>query len=71
MANINASIGYNQLCNLKKTLRLKAQLFLNIKKLSRMTSIVISIHILEDSKPNNWVINLMLKDDYVKNIKIY
>ena len=31
MANINASIGYNQLCNLKKTLSLKKNFILNIK----------------------------------------
>ena len=46
MANINASIGYNQLCN-KKTLSLKTNLFSQYKKLSKMISIVISIHILE------------------------
>lgn len=65
MANINAAIGYNQLCNLKKTLSLKAQLFAKYKKSFKNDKYCYINNHHKGSKPNNWVINLMLKDDYV------
>ena len=67
MANINASIGYNQLCNLKKTLSLKTKLFSQYKKVFIDDKYCYINSYSRDSKPNNWVINLMLKDDYIKN----
>ncbi len=67
MANINASIGYNQLCNLKKTLSLKTKLFSQYKKVFKDDKYCYINSYSRDSKPNNWVINLMLKDDYIKN----
>ena len=67
MANINASIGYNQLCNLKKTLSLKTKLFSQYKKVFKNDKYCYINSYSRDSKPNNWVINLMLKDDYIKN----
>ena len=67
MANINASIGYNQLCNLKKTLSLKTRLFSQYKKVFKDDKYCYINSYSRDSKPNNWVINLMLKDDYIKN----
>ena len=67
MANINASIGYDQLCNLKKTLSLKARLFSQYKRVFKDDKYCYINSYSRDSKPNNWVINLMLKDDYIKN----
>ena len=67
MANINASIGYNQLCNLKKTLSLKANLFSQYKNAFKDDKYCYINSYSRDSIPNNWVINLMLKDDYIKN----
>ena len=67
MANINASIGYNQLCNLKKTLTLKANLFSQYKNAFKDDKYCYINSYSRDSIPNNWVINLMLKDDYIKN----
>ncbi len=67
MANINASIGYNQLCNLKKTLSLKTKLFSQYKKVFKNDKYCYINSYSRDAKPNNWVINLMLKDDYIKN----
>ena len=56
---------FPQLCNLKKTLSLKAQLFAKYKKSFKNDKYCYINNHHKGSKPNNWVINLMLKDDYV------
>ena len=66
MANINASIGYSQLCNLKKTLSLKEKLYSQYQKTFENNQYCYINTYSKVSKPNNWVINLMLKEEYIK-----
>ncbi len=66
MANINAAIGYSQLCNLNKILTNKKKLFKLYAKAFRNNEYCFISNEYENSKPNHWVINLMLKDKYVK-----
>ena len=67
MSNINASIGFKQLCNLKKTLSLKKKLFNLYQNAFKDNEYCFISDNSKNSSPNNWIINLMMKDKYVKH----
>ena len=67
MANINAAVGYNQLLNLNKTLIQKRKLFLKYRKAFKNNEYCYISDEQVNSSPNHWVINLMLKDKYIKH----
>tara|TARA_Y100001970_G_C14259629_1_gene878805 strand:+ start:10229 stop:11389 length:1161 start_codon:yes stop_codon:yes gene_type:complete len=66
MPNINASIGYKQLCDLKKTLFLKKKLFDLYQNTFKDNEYCFISDNSKNSSPNNWVINLMMRDKYIK-----
>jgi perosamine synthetase len=65
MSNINAALGYAQLLSLKTTLRKKKKLY--EKYSSNISKLELCDFIKEDdySKQNNWVNNLVIKDEYI------
>ncbi len=66
MANINAALGYNQLCDLRKTLSKKNKLYNKYKEIFYDNDYCFINKYSEDAKPNHWVINLILKKRFIK-----
>ena len=65
MSNINAALGYAQLLSFKNTLKKKKQLY---KKYSSNISTTELCDLIKEeiySKQNNWVNNLLIKEEYI------
>ena len=64
MANINAALGYSQITNLKRTLKVKRELYNDYREIFHNDNYCY----IRDHEPNtannNWVTNLYLKDSF-------
>jgi len=66
MANINAALGYGQLKRIQKTLREKKILYNKYKNIFKNNKYCFLHKYDEKNKPNHWVTNLYLKNEYKK-----
>ena len=67
MSNINASLGYSQLLNIKKYLLNKKELYNSYKDIFLNDKYCYINEINKNIEPNHWVINIFLKDKYKKH----
>lgn len=66
MSNINAALGYGQLCRIKDTLKYKKELYFKYKNIFDDDKYCFLHLITENDTPNHWVTNIYLKDNYKK-----
>ena len=65
MSNLNAALGYSQLICLKDTLVKKKKLYNKYCTNINKSELCISIKETGNSKQNNWVNNIIIKDEYM------